>query len=111
MVASAAEARQALEESAFDLLITDHHLAEQQRLLESCRDRDPTMRFIVMLQQRSQTSRMVYLEHTDYVFKPLSLDETVRKIRHALRQRQLRARAAAGRNGLRHERRAVRRHR
>lgn len=90
MVASVAEAMQALEESAFDLLITDHHLAEQQRLLESCRDRDPTMRFIVMLQQRSQAPRMVYLEHTDYVFKPLSLDDIVRKIRDAIHQKNLR---------------------
>jgi DNA-binding NtrC family response regulator len=90
MVGSVAEAMQALEESAFDLLITDHHLAEQQQLLESCRHRDPTMRFIVMLQQRSQASRMVYLEHTDYVFKPLSLDEIVRKIRDAIHQKNLR---------------------
>ena len=51
MVASAAEALAALEESAFDLLIADHHLAEQQRLLESFRHRNPSMRFIVMLQR------------------------------------------------------------
>jgi len=90
MVASAAEALEALEESSFDLLIADLKLAQQQRLLESCRDRDPTMRFIVMLQQRSQTPRMVYLEHTDYVFKPLSLDEIVRKIRDSIHQKNLR---------------------
>lgn len=89
LVASVAEALQALEESAFDLLITDHHLAEQQQLLESCRDRDPTMRFIIMLQKRSQTPGMVYLEHTDYVFKPLCLDEIVRKIRDAIHQKNL----------------------
>ena len=90
MVTSVAEALEALEESTFDLLIADHHLAQQQRLLESCRDRDPTMRFIVMLQQRSQTPRMVYLEHADYVFKPLCLDEIVRKIRDAIHQKNLR---------------------
>ncbi len=90
MVTTVAEAMQALEESTFDLLITDHHLAEQQRLLESCRDRDPTMHFIVMLQQRSQTPRLVYLEHTDYVFKPLRMDEIVRKIRDAIHQKNLR---------------------
>ena len=90
MVASVAEALEALEGSTFDLLIADHHLAQQQRLLESCRDRDPTMRFIVMLQQRSQTPHMVYLEHADYVFKPLILDEIVRKIRDAIHQKNLR---------------------
>jgi len=89
MVTSVAEALQALEESTFDLLITDHHLAEQQRLLESVRDRDPTMRFIVMLQRRSQTPRTAYLEHADYVFKPLSLDEIVRKIQDAIHQKNL----------------------
>jgi DNA-binding NtrC family response regulator len=89
MAASVTEALQALEESAFDLLITDHHLAEQQRLLENCRNRDPAMRFIVMLQRRSQSPATVYLEHTDYVFKPLSLDEIVRKIRDAIHQRNL----------------------
>lgn len=90
MVTSVAEALQALEESAFDLLITDFKLAQQQRLLESCRHRDPTMRVIFMLQKRSITSHMVYLEHADYVFKPLSLDEIVRKIRDAIHQKNLR---------------------
>jgi DNA-binding NtrC family response regulator len=89
MVTSVAEALQALEESAFDLLITDFKLAEQQRLLESCRHRDPSMRFIFMLQRRTQTTRMTYLEHADYIFKPLSLDETVRKIRDAVHQKNL----------------------
>jgi len=90
-VTSVAEALQALEESAFDLLITDFKLAQQQqRLLESCRHRDPTMRVIFMLQKRSVTSHMVYLEHADYVFKPLSLDEIVRKIRDAIHQKNLR---------------------
>jgi DNA-binding NtrC family response regulator len=90
MVASAAEALQALEESTFDLLIADLKMAQQQRLLECCRDRDPTMRFIFMLQKRSQAPHMVYLEHADYVFKPLSLDEIVRKIRDAIHQNNLR---------------------
>jgi DNA-binding NtrC family response regulator len=90
MVTSVAEALQALEESAFDLLITDFKLAQQQRLVESCRHRDPAMRVIFMLQKRSVTSHMVYLEHADYVFKPLSLDEIVRKIRDAIHQKNLR---------------------
>jgi DNA-binding NtrC family response regulator len=90
MVASAAEALQALEETTFDLLIADLKLAQQQRLLESARDRDPTMRFIFMLQKWSQTPRTVFLEHADYVFKPLSLDEIVRKIRDAIHQKNLR---------------------
>jgi DNA-binding NtrC family response regulator len=90
MVTSVAEALQALEESTFDLLIADHQLAQQQRLLESCRDRDPTMRFIFMLQKWSQTPRTVYLEHADYVVKPLCLDEIVRKIRDAIHQKNLR---------------------
>jgi DNA-binding NtrC family response regulator len=89
MVTSVAEALQALEESAFDLLIADHKLAQQQRFLESARDRDPTMRFIFMVQKWSQTPRMVYLEHADYVVKPLSLDEIVRKIRDAIHQKNL----------------------
>jgi len=90
MVASVTEALEALEESAFDLLITDLAMAEQQQLLESCQDRDPTMRFIFMLQKRHAASQMIYLEHADYVFKPLSLDEIVRKIRDAVHQKNLR---------------------
>jgi DNA-binding NtrC family response regulator len=89
MVASVAEALQALEESAFDLLITDFKLAEQQRFLENVRHRDPSMRFIFMLQRRTQTARLTYLEHADFIFKPLSLDETVRKIRDAVHQKNL----------------------
>ncbi|MDD5640748.1 MAG: response regulator, partial [Syntrophales bacterium] len=52
LVSSVAEALQALEETAFDLLITDFKLTQQQRFLESVRHRDPSMRFIFMLQQR-----------------------------------------------------------
>ena len=89
LVTSAAEALAALEESAFDLLITDFKLAEQQQLLESCRQRDPSMRFIFMLQRRTQTTRMTYLQHADYVFKPLCLDEIVRKIQDAIHQKNL----------------------
>jgi len=48
------------------------------------------MHFIVMLQRRSQTPRLVYLEHIDYVFKPLRMDDIVRKIRDAIHQKNLR---------------------
>ncbi|MDD2901220.1 MAG: response regulator [Syntrophales bacterium] len=89
LVSSVAEALQALEETAFDLLITDFKLTQQQRFLESVRHRDPSMRFIFMLQQRSHTTRLTYLEHADYVFKPLVLDEIVRKIRDAIHQKNL----------------------
>ncbi len=40
-----------------------------------------------MVQQRAQVQQVVYYEQVDIVYKPLSLDETVRKIRHALRHR------------------------
>ena len=89
LVSSVAEALQALEKSAFDLLITDFKLTEQHRFLESARHRDPSMRFIFMLQHRYQTTRLTYQEHADYVFKPLVLDEIVRKIRDAIHQKNL----------------------
>lgn len=92
LVSTAAEALKALEETAFDLIIADFNLAEQQRLLSDSRSRYPNIRFILMLHQHgpSQPYHLHYLEQVDVVFKPLSLDDMVRKIRHAIHQKHLR---------------------
>jgi DNA-binding NtrC family response regulator len=88
MVNNVAEALAALDEGPFDLVITDQRQPDYQRLLESARLRQPDIRFIVMMPQRTQ--QVVYVEYVDIVYKPLSLDEISRKIQHALRQRRLR---------------------
>lgn len=87
---SVPEALEAIEKRPFDLIITDLKQPQYQRLLEHVHSHHPGTRLIIMVQQRAQVQHMVYYEQVDIVFKPLSLDETVRKIRHALRQRQLR---------------------
>ncbi len=87
---SVAEALDFLDRCAVDLIITDQKLPHYQRLLEHARSHHPHTRFIIMVPQRAQVQHVVYYEQVDIVFKPLSLDETVRKIRHALRQKQLR---------------------
>ncbi len=89
LVNTVAEALAALEENPFDLVITDQRQPEHQRLLENARLRHPGIRFIVMLHQRSYSQQMVYLEQVDIVYKPLSLDEISRKIRHAIHQKHL----------------------
>ncbi|MGA9754072.1 MAG: response regulator [Desulfobaccales bacterium] len=90
LVNTVAEALAALEENPFDLVITDHRQPNYQQLLENTRLRYPATRFIVMLQQRTQAHQLFYLEQVDIVYKPLSLDEIARKIRHAIHQKQLR---------------------
>jgi DNA-binding NtrC family response regulator len=90
LVNTVAEALAALDETTFDLVITDQRQPDSQRLLETARLRYPSTRFIVMLQQRSHSQQMVYMEQVDIVYKPLSLDEISRKIRHAIHQKQLR---------------------
>ncbi|MEW6387507.1 MAG: response regulator [Thermodesulfobacteriota bacterium] len=87
LVTSVDEALEALEESPFDLLITDLHLPEHTRLLESCRQRFPAMRFILMTPQRAQVHHWIYVEQVEVVIKPLSLDEIARKIRSAIQQK------------------------
>jgi DNA-binding NtrC family response regulator len=90
LVNTVAEALAALEASDFDLVITDHRQPDYQRLLESARLRHPATRFIVMLHQRTLSPPYFYLEQVDIVYKPLSMDEISRKIRHAMHQKNLR---------------------
>jgi two-component system nitrogen regulation response regulator NtrX len=90
LVNTVPEALAALEEGPFDLVITDHRQPDHQQLLENARLRHPATRFIVMLHQRNLTSQFVYLEQVDIVYKPLSMDEITRKIRHAMHQKNLR---------------------
>jgi DNA-binding NtrC family response regulator len=90
LVNTVAEAMAALDETPFDLVITDHRQPDYQRLLESARLRHPGTRFIVMMQQRTQTHQLFYMEQVDIVYKPLCLDEMARKIKNAIHQKQLR---------------------
>jgi DNA-binding NtrC family response regulator len=90
LVNTVAEALAALEESPFDLVITDHRQPDYLQLLENARLRHPATRFIVMLHQRTQAHQLFYLEQVDIVYKPLCLDEIARKIRHAMHQKNLR---------------------
>jgi DNA-binding NtrC family response regulator len=78
------EALDFLEKLSFDLLIADLNLPQYRRLLEDCRQRFPSMRLILMLQQRSQMYQVINLEQIEIVVKPLSLDEMARKIREAI---------------------------
>jgi DNA-binding NtrC family response regulator len=87
LVNTVAEAMAALDESPFDLVITDQRQPDHQRLLDLAHLRHPGTRFIVMLHQR--THQVFYLEHVDIVYKPLCLDEISRKIRHAIHQKHL----------------------
>jgi DNA-binding NtrC family response regulator len=90
LVNSVDEAMEDLDQCPYDLIITDLKQPHHQRLLEHVRSHHPSTRFIIMVGKRAQIQHIVYYEQVDIVFKPLSLDETVRKIRHALRQKQLR---------------------
>jgi DNA-binding NtrC family response regulator len=90
LVSTVAEALVALEATPFDLVITDHRQPDYRQLLESARLRHPATRFIVMLHQRTLSQQSFYLEQVDIVYKPLSLDEIARKIRHAMHQKSLR---------------------
>jgi DNA-binding NtrC family response regulator len=102
LVPTVAEALAALEECTYDLVITDFKQPEYQRLLDNARSRHPATRFILMMQQRSASQQVVYMEQVDIVYKPLSLDEIARKIRYAIHQKQLRQ-AEEDFKRLRHE--------
>lgn len=87
LAATVEEAMAALQESPFDLIITDFKLPDYHTLLENCRQRHPSTRVILMVHQRSQSHQVTYQEQVDIVIKPLSLDEMARKIREAIQQR------------------------
>jgi DNA-binding NtrC family response regulator len=90
LVNTVSEALAALEEGPFDLVIIDHRQPDHQQFLESARLNHPAIRFIVMLHQRNLSSQCFYLGQVDIVYKPLSMDEISRKIRHAMHQKNLR---------------------
>jgi DNA-binding NtrC family response regulator len=90
LVNTVPEALAALDESPFDLIITDHRQPDYQQLLQNARLRHPATRFIVMVHQRTQAYQISYLEQVDIVYKPLILEEIARKIRHAIHQKHLR---------------------
>ncbi len=84
------EALEDVEACPYDLIIVDYRQPQHQRLIEHVRSHYPGTRFIVMAQQRAQVQYVFYYEQVDIVIKPLSLDEIARKIRYAIRQKQLR---------------------
>lgn len=90
LTATVAEALAAMEDGPFDLVITDLRQPEYQRLLDHTRTLYPSTRFILMVQHRSSYHQVIYAEQVDIVFKPLTLDDIARKIRHAIHQKQLR---------------------
>ena len=90
LVATVAEALKVLEESGFDLVMTDTRIQDHHRLLDDLHHRDPNIRFIFMAHRHAPTQQFHYHEQVDIVFKPLSLDEIIRKIRNALHQKHLR---------------------
>ena len=90
LVNTVPEALAALEESNFDLVITDHRQPDCQLLIENARLRHPATRFIVMLHRRTLHHQFFYQEQVDIVYKPLCLDEIAQKIRHAMHQKNLR---------------------
>ena len=89
LASSIDEALEAVDACPYDLIIIDLRQPHHQRLIEHVRAHHPGTRFIIMMQQRAQVQHVVYYEQVDIIYKPLSLDETVRKIRHAIRQKQL----------------------
>ncbi len=87
LATTAEEALTALQESAFDLLITDLALAEHHRLLENFPQRFPGMRVLLMAEPQRRTSHWVYRSEVDVVVKPFRLDDVVKKIREAIHQK------------------------
>jgi DNA-binding NtrC family response regulator len=90
LVTSVEEALKVLSEEVFDLLITDLKVPETPRLLDDCRQRFPSLHFILMTPRRVPTHYLVQYEQTEIVSKPLSLDEIVRKIQQAILQKHRR---------------------
>jgi len=87
LATSGDEALAALEETSFDLLITDLNMAENHNLLENYRQRFPGMRVLLMAEPRRRTIQWAYQEEVDVVVKPFRLDEVAQKIREAIHQR------------------------
>ena len=87
LTATVEEALASLQESTYDLVITDFKLPDFNLLVENLRQRFPATRFILMVHQRNQTRQITYVENMEIVIKPLSLDEMARKIREAIHQK------------------------
>jgi DNA-binding NtrC family response regulator len=90
LASSAKEASETMEETTFDLVITDLKLPESRHLLVHIKNRFPGLPLICMACQRSQMAQLNMLDHPfDIVAKPAKFDEIIRKIRNAMHRMDL----------------------
>ncbi len=89
IVATVEEALETLEKSNFDLLITDLHLPESRKLIESSQQKSPHIRSICMVQQRTMVFEAMSLSGAVFIPKPFSLDDMIRKIHQTIHEKNM----------------------
>lgn len=89
IVATVEEALETLEKTTFDLLITDLHLPESKKLIESSREKLPHIRSICMVRQRTTVFEAMHLSGAVLVTKPFCLDDMIKKIHQTIHEKNL----------------------
>lgn len=89
IVDSVAAALDALEKSAFDLLITDFPLPDFPRLIENTTQKTPLLHTICMVRHRRMMMEVFRWEGTDAIPKPFNLEDMIKKIRQAIHKKNL----------------------
>jgi DNA-binding NtrC family response regulator len=89
LTASVEEALNALEKTTFDLLITDLHLPESQKLVENSVQKSPTMRAICMVRHRQVLLETYRLGGAIFIPKPFNFDDMINKIRQSIHEKNL----------------------
>jgi DNA-binding NtrC family response regulator len=89
IVDSVAAALDALEKSAFDLLITDFPLPDFPRLIENTTQKIPLLHTICMVRHRPLMMEVFRWEGADAIPKPFNLDDMIRKIQQAIHKKNL----------------------
>ncbi len=83
------QAMELLEQTVFDLLITDWHLPQTREFLQQSLEKHPHLQTILMVNRRQLFFEAMHLPGATVIQKPFNFDDIVQKIHQAFHARNV----------------------